>query len=133
MLFNIYIIDTPFWDVKTAQETPGAPTFEYYALANTFNFSSGKILAPDQNVAAAIYDVHNNLGIIFGYSEEVNLTDFSWVIIQKKELKVVESYNREPTSGTLALMDHLAFESLPGYNKILESDNLVVVITNAGG
>jgi len=130
MLFNIYMIDPAYWDPKRVQEAPAAPTFENYALGNTINFSSGKILASDQNTVGAIYDLHNNLGTIVTYSEEVNLTQFNWIVIQKQELQFEKSYYSKPQE-TITLLENLTFGSSPGYNKIYESDNLVV-LTHVG-
>jgi len=125
MLFNIYMIATPYWNART-DEIPVTPSLEDYTLVYTFNFSTGKIIAPYRN-SLAIYDVHNNLTTVFTYSEEVNLANFDWVIIQKQELELQKSYYLEPTTETIALLEHLAFESSVGYNKIYESNNLVVV------
>jgi hypothetical protein len=123
MLFNIYMIETTAWDVR-AEGVPVSPSLEDYALANTFNFSRGTIIGYP-NTVLAIYDVHNNLGTT--YSGEVNLTRFDWVIIQKKGLEL------EPRTETIAVLEHLAFECPAGYNKIYESDNLVVVVKARAG
>jgi uncharacterized membrane protein (Fun14 family) len=130
MLFNIYLIDPAYWDARNAQATPHAPTLEEYTLANTIDFSTGKILASDQNTVGAIYDVYNNLGTIVTYSEEVNLTQFNWIVIQKQELQFEKSYYSKPQE-TITILENLTFGSSPGYNKIYESDNLVV-ITHVG-
>jgi hypothetical protein len=131
MLFSIYMIDPSYWNAKNAQ-TLGrtSPTLEDYALANTFNFSTGTILGLDQNVVAAIYDVHNNLGTIVTYNEVINVTNFDWVIINKQELEAEKSWY--PDSKTIALLEQLAFESSPDWSKIYESNNLVVVKASAG-
>lgn len=130
MLFNIYMIATPYWNARS-EDPPAAPSLEYYALANTFNFSTGKLLA-SQNIVAAIYEVHYNLGTVFSYSEEFNLTQFDWVIIEKKELALETSYYPKPRTETIALLMHLASEGSSDYNRIYESNNLVVVKARAG-
>jgi hypothetical protein len=126
MLFNIFMIDPSYWNVQDSQ-TPGrtSPTLEDYALANTFNFSSGTILSLDENVVAAIYDVHNNLGTIVNPNVVINVTNFDWVIINKPELVVEKS--QYPDSKTITLLEQLAFESSPDWSKIYESNNLVVI------
>jgi hypothetical protein len=127
MLFNIYMIEPTAWDVG-AEGVPVSPSLEDYALANTFNFSRGKIFGHENNVLA-IYDVHNNLGTVFTYYEEVNLTQFDWVIIQKKELQLEKSYYR---TETIAALERLVTEGSVGFNKIYESNNLVVFKARAG-
>jgi hypothetical protein len=126
MLFNIYMTEPTAWDAG-AEGAPVSPSLEDYALARTFNFSSGTIIGYENNVLA-IYDVHNNLGTFFTYSEEVNLTKFDWVIIQKKELELA----REPRTETTAALGRLATECSVDYNRIYESNNLVVVKAHAG-
>jgi len=123
MLFNIYMIETTAWNAR-AEEITGAPSEEDYALANTFDFSSGKILGPQNNLMA-IYDVHNNLGTIFGLSE-VNLTKFDWVIINKKELELEKKNYPEPRTETIAALERLATEGSRDYDKIYESNSLLV-------
>jgi hypothetical protein len=123
MLFNIYMIETTAWNAR-AEETVVAPSEEDYALANTFDFSSGKILGPQNNLMA-IYDVHNNLGTIFGLSE-VNLTKFDWVIINKKELELEKKGYPEPRTETIAALERLATEGSCDYDKIYESNSLLV-------
>jgi hypothetical protein len=130
MLFNIYMIDPAYWNPKSVQGVPGAPTFENYAMANIINFSTGKILASDRNTVGAIYDVHNNLGTVVAYSEEVNLAQFNWIVIQKQGLQLERSYYSKPQE-TITILENVTFGSSPGYNKIYESDNLVV-LTHVG-
>jgi hypothetical protein len=130
MLFNIYMVATPYWN-PTREDPPANPSLEYYALANTFNFSTGKILA-SSNPGLAIYDVHNNLGTFFSYSSGVNLTQFAWVIIEKKELALEKSYYPGPSTGTIAVLEHLVSECPVGYNKIYESDNLIAIKVRSG-
>ena len=131
MLFNIYMIDPTAWDTG-AVGVPAAPSFEEYTLANTFNFSRGKIFG-DQTSVLAIFDVHNNLGTGLSSYAEFNLTQFDWVIIQKKVLELEKSYYPEPRTETIAVLEHLAFEDVAGYNRIYESDNLVVVVNTPSG
>jgi hypothetical protein len=130
MLFNIYTIDPSFWNAKNAQETPGAPALEDYALTNTFNFSNGTILTNDGNIAAAIYDVYHNVVNTVTYYQVINVTNFDWAIINKQELQVEKS--QYPDSRTIALLEQLAFESSPDWSQIYESNNLVVVKVSAG-
>lgn len=107
MLFNIYMIPPSLWNARSG-EIPAAPSVEDYALANTFNFSTGTILAPE-NSLMAIYDVHNNLGTLFTLSE-VNQTKADWIIVQK-----------EPNTTILAML-----EGSVNYEKIYESSSLLV-------
>ena len=111
------------WDAK-AEGIPIATSEEDYALANTFNFSGEKIYG-HQNSVMAIYDVHNNVGTIFTLSE-VDLTKFDWVIIQKKTLELEKKYYQEPRTETIATLERLATECSPDYNKIYESNSLLV-------
>lgn len=129
MLFNIFMIDPSYWNANNAQYPQQSPTLKDYALANTFNFSIGKIFGP-ANTVLAIYDVHNNLGTIITYNQVINVSNFDWVIINKQELEVEKNWY--PSSKTIALLEQLAFESSPGWSKNYESNNLVVV-TPCGG
>lgn len=131
MLFNIYMIEPIYWNAKDAQEVQGAPTLEDYTLANTFNFSTGKILCPSNNLLA-IYDVHNNLSTIISYPDEVNFTEFDWIVVNTKELELVKGFYPEPRTKTIAVLEQLALGSSAGYDKIYESGNLVVVKASAG-
>jgi len=131
MLFNIYMIDTTGWSAG-AVGVPTSPTLEDYALANTFNFSRGNIFGYQNNVLA-IYDVYNNLGTVFSSSVEVNLTQFDWVIINKEGLELEKTHFPTPRTETIAVLEHLAFGDSVGYNKIYESDNLVVVVKAHAG
>ena len=123
MLFNIYMIKPSAYDVR-AERISLITSEEDYALANTFNFSGGKIFG-DQNTLMAVYDVHNNLGTIFSLSE-VDLTKFDWVIIQKKELELEKKYYQEPRTETIEALVRLATECSPDYNKIYESNSLLI-------
>ena len=121
MLFNIYMI-TPI-DYAREEGVPSVTSEEDYALANTFDFSSGKIFGP-QNPIVAIYDVHNNLGTVFSLSE-INLTKFDWIIIQKKTLELERRYP-EPRTETIAALERLATGCSADYYKIYESNSLLV-------
>ena len=125
VLFNIYMIDPTAWDAS-AEEVSVIPAAseEDYALASTFDFSGGKIFGP-QNTVMTIYDVHNNLGNSFTLSE-VNLTKFDCVIIQKKTLELEKRYYQEPRTETMAALERLATECPADYNKIYESNSLLV-------
>lgn len=125
MLFNIYMIN-PYDYNPRAEGVPVVTSKEDYALANTFNFSSGKIFG-FQTPLMAIYDVHNNLGTIFTLSE-VNLTKFDWIIINKKELDLEKKYF--PGAETIVALERLATEGSADFNKIYESDNLLVFQKN---
>jgi len=125
MLFNIYMIDPTAWDAR-AEGVSAATSEDDYALANTIDFSIGKIFGPP-NALMAIYDVHNNLGTIwYGGVSEVDLTKFDWVIINKKELELEERYYREPRTETIAALERLATEGSTDYNKVYESNSLLV-------
>jgi len=125
MLFNIYMIEPINYNPRE-EGVPLVTSKENYALANTFNFSSGKIFGP-QTPLMAIYDVHNNLGTIFTLSE-VNLTKFDWIIINKKELYLEKKYF--PGAETIAALERLATEGSADFNKIYESDSLLVFQKN---
>ncbi len=73
----------------------------------------------------AIYDAHNNLGTIFSI-RDVNLTKFDWVIIQKKTLELEKRYYPEPRTETIAALERLATEGFADFNKVYESDSLLV-------
>ena len=124
MLFNIYIIDPTAWDARAEASGTHEVSVESYALANTFNFSSGKILG-DQDALMAIYDVHNNLGTVFTLTEG-NLTKFDWVIIEKKPLELEKRYYPEPRTEIIAALERLVTEFSAEYIKIYESDSLLV-------
>jgi hypothetical protein len=83
MLFNIFMIDPIHWNARSG-EISADPSREDYALANAFNFSNGKILAPESSLMA-IYDIHNNLGTFLTLSElNQTQTKFDWIIVQKQ-------------------------------------------------
>jgi hypothetical protein len=124
MLFNIYMIDPTAWDARAEARGTTEISVEDYALANTFNFSSGKIFG-DSNVLIAIYDVHNNLGTFLS-STEVNLTRFNWVIIDKKSMELEKKYYPEPETETIATLERLATDKDSDYNRIYESNSLLV-------
>jgi len=121
--YNIYVIEPATWDARAEME-PIATSDENYALANTFNFSSGKIYG-HQNSLMAIYDVHNNFGTVFSLSE-VTLTKFDWIIIQKIGLELEKRYYQEPRTETIAALRHLATGYSTDYNIIYESNGLLV-------
>jgi len=123
MLFNVYMINPRAYDPKT-ESLPVVPSEEDYALANTFDFSSGKIFGP-QNPVMAIYDVANNLGTLFTLSE-ANLTRFDWIIIQRKTLELERKYYPEPRTETIAALERLAIEGSADFSKIYESSSLLV-------
>lgn len=123
MLFNIYMIEPPAWDARAKQIT-AAPSEQDYTLANTFDFSSGNVFGT-QNPLMAIYDVHDNLGTFLTLSE-VDLTEFDWVIIEKKRLELEKWYYREPRTETIAALERLATECSADYQKIYESNSLLV-------
>ena len=124
MLFNIYIIDPTAWDAR-AEGVPVATSEEEYALANTFDFSSGEIIG-SRGIVMAIYDVHNNFGTISWTSvSKVDLTEFDWIIIQKKALELEKKYYQEPRTETIAVLRRLATEGSPDFNKIYESNSLL--------
>lgn len=124
MFFNIYMIEPTAWDVR-AEEVPCATSEEDYALANTFDFSSGTIVGHQNNVIT-IYDVHSNLGKkVFG-SEDIDLSEYDWVIVQKKALSYDIKYRVKPGTGVSVQMEQLMESGSPDRNKIYESDNLAV-------
>jgi len=94
-------------------------------LAYTFDFSSGKIFGPP-GIVLAIYDLHNDLGTIsLGYlnASTIDMAEFDWIIIHKLALK---RYYLEPKIEITAAPLRLATESTPDYDKIYESDSLLV-------
>ena len=122
MLFNIYIVDPNYWDLK-AVGVPTSTSKEDYALASGFNFSNSRILG-FQNPLMAIYDVHNDLGAIISLLE-VNLADYSWVIIQKGVLELEKENYQKPRAGAVVL-ENLVTNGSIGYNRIYESNNLLI-------
>jgi hypothetical protein len=124
MIFNVYLVDPSYWDAKNSQVTSVSPTLEDYTLAKTFNFSTGAIIG-NAKTLLAIFELHNNLGTGLSYGEDVNLTNFHWVIINKPELELERTYYQNLT--TIALLEQLTYGSVPNWNKIYESNNLVVV------
>lgn len=125
MIFNIYQIEPIAWNAK-AEGVPTATSEEDYALANTLDFSTGEIIA-NSNIQYAIYDVHNNLGeYVLSVSEDIDLSEFAWVIIQKEVLRLEQQYSPEPRTEAIAEMRQLAKECPPDRNKIYESTNLSV-------
>jgi hypothetical protein len=123
MLFNIYMINPYDYDPR-AEGIALVTSEEDYALAHTFNFSGGKVYGY-QNVVMAIYDVHNNLGTTLSL-REINLTEFDWIIIDKKGLELEKSYYPEPRTDTIAALERLATGGDANYTKIYESDSLLV-------
>lgn len=123
MLFNVYMIEPAAWDAG-AEEVPLATSRKDYTLANAFDFSGGKIFG-FQNPLMAIYDVHNNLGTIFTLSE-INLTDFDWIVIEKKSLELEKKYFPEPRTSTIAELELLATGQFTNYTKIYDSDSIFV-------
>jgi len=123
MIFNIYMINPYNYDPR-AEGIALVTSEEDYALANTFNFTSGKVYGY-QNPVMAIYDVHNNLGTSFTLYE-VDLAKFDWIIIQKKGLELEIKYHPEPRTETIAALERLATGGYANYTKIYESDSLLV-------
>ncbi len=122
MLSNIYLIEPMAWDAK-AEGVPAAPSKEDYALANTFDFSTGKMLL-NSYTQYAIDDVHNILGSdVFS---DVNLSECEWVIIQKEALRLEQKYHLEPRNEAIAEMEQLEKEGCANRNKIYESNSLSV-------
>jgi hypothetical protein len=125
MIFNIYQIEPTAWDAR-AEEIPSATLEEDYALANTFDFSTDKI-ATNTYSRYAIYDVQNNLGEnALSISEDINLSEFDWLVIQKEALRLEQKYNPEPRTEAIAEMRQLVKECSPDRNRIYESNNLSV-------
>jgi len=122
MLYNIYQITPTAWDAK-AEGGQVAPSEEDYALANTFDFSSGEIAAHENNLLA-IYDVSNNLGENF--FENIDLSGYDWVILQQEALRLEQKYHPEPETEAIAEMRQLEKEGSPDRNKIYQSSNLSV-------
>jgi len=118
MIFNIYMINPQDYDPR-AERVPIVTSVEDYALANTFDFSSGNIFGT-QNPVMAIYDVHTNLGTVLSLSD-ANLTKFDWIIVPKRVLELEKKSTQELRTGTLAELEHLADECPIDYNKIYES------------
>jgi hypothetical protein len=128
MLYNIYTINPTVWDAK-AEGIPTATSEEDYTLANAFDFSSGEIFGP-QNSVMAIYDLYNNLGTVYYMANllppERNITEFDWIIIQKKQLELEKNYYPELRSETIAALERLVTKCPIDYNKIYDSNNLLV-------
>ena len=124
MFFNIYMIEPTAWDAR-AEGVPNATTAGDYALARTFDFSSGEP-AGHQSSIMAIYDVHNNLGTRIFASSEVDLQKFDWVIVQKQVLELEEKYYGEPRTEIIATLERFATEGSVDHNKSYESNSLSV-------
>jgi hypothetical protein len=124
------MIDPSFWNAKKAQEPSGDPTLQGYALVNTINFSSGNILSNEGSILGVIYGVHNNVGTLIYYNSVINVTNSDWVIINKPLMEAEKS--QYPDSETIALLERLAFATSPAWNKIYESNNLVVATPSGG-
>jgi hypothetical protein len=122
LLFNIYMIDPTAWDAKAEERGSTEVSVQDYALANTFNFSSGTILG-DSNALLAIYDVHNNLGSFLSFTG-TNLTWTNWVIISKIDMKLQIKYYGESSNETITAIEHFGSEG-SDYNRIYESNNLI--------
>jgi len=121
MFFNIYMIEPTAWDAR-AEGLMIAPSEEDYALANTFDFSSGKIFG-HQNSLMAIYDVDKKLGTTLSRVRTANLTNFDWIVVPKRVLELEKKYTQETRTGTIAALEHLMGECPVDYNKIYESDS----------
>ncbi|HEY4675353.1 MAG TPA: hypothetical protein VIH48_04780 [Candidatus Bathyarchaeia archaeon] len=124
MLFNIYMIEPTAWDAGV-QTIPSAPSEEDYVLARTLNFSVGNIIGYG-NPIMAIYDVHNNFGEFLPLYGKVNVTQFDWLIIQKKEVELEKTYYHFTDTATIDALEQLATEYSFDYDIIYESNNLVV-------
>jgi hypothetical protein len=126
MIFNIYMFEPTAWDAK-AEGLPGAASEEDYALANTIDFSNGKIFGPT-NSLMVIYYLYNNLGTIFSYpyTSQFNLSNFDYIIIYKTELELEKKYNPNPRTETIATLRALMNGSSTKYDKIYESNNILV-------
>jgi len=122
MFFNIYMIEPTAWDAK-AEGVPYTTSEEDYALANTFDFSTGEIAA-NTYTRYAIYDIHNNLGK--DASGNIDLSEFDWVIVQKEALRLEQKHYPEPRTEAIAEMVQLEKEGSPDRNKIYQSNNLSV-------
>jgi hypothetical protein len=121
MLHNIYQIEPTFWDAR-AEGGRHATSQEDYALAHTFDFSSGGIAAYSINLMA-IYDVHNNLGE--NAFSDIDLSEYKWVIVQKEVLRLQLTYGG-PRTEAVSEMARLEKEGSPDRNKIYQSSNLSV-------
>jgi hypothetical protein len=113
ILFNIYIIPPSLWSPRSQETSLAtveiyAPSLEDYALARALNFSTGTILAPDNDLMA-IYDMQNNLGTFYS-SFNGNRTNFNWIVVQK-----------EANTTTLTMLSNST-----DYNKIYDSNSLSV-------
>jgi len=123
MLFNIYQIEPTAWDAR-AEGVTVAPSRQDYALARTFDFSTGEIIAQPNNLLA-IYDVHNNPGDSAAWVN-TDLSEYDWIIIHKEALRWEKESYPETRSQAIAEMEELMERDSPERNKIYESNNLSV-------
>ena len=122
MLLNIYMIEPTTWDSEANKEQVAmAASEEDYALANTFDFSEGTIIA-HQNNRVAIYDIHNHLPL----DDLPFPTDFDWIILQKKLMAWEERFHPEPRTEAAAELQQLRQSGSISHHKIYESRNLAL-------
>jgi uncharacterized membrane protein len=125
ILFNIYMIEPTAWDAK-AEGAPTATSEEDYGLADTIDFSNGTIFG-SQTPLMAIYDRYCNLGKIWDTrGSVVDLTNFDYIIIDKNQLEIEKKYYPNPRTETTAALRALANGSSSEYNKIYESNSILV-------
>ena len=122
MLVNIYMIETPAWDLQGSEEQVAPATSEEdYALAETLEITDGTVTG-HQNNRLAIYHIHNHLTM-----DELPLpTDYDWIIVQKKQVALEKKNYPEPRSENLATLQRIEQVGSTHHNKIYESRNLAL-------
>lgn len=120
LLYNIYVIEPTAWDLN-AEGVAMATSEEDYALANTLNFHGDIKIGAHQNSLMAIYDIHNYVGINIFTMTDLDIQDYDWIIVQKKQLELQNKYIPNNMSYKL---DEI--EQHPSMNviKIYESNSL---------
>ena len=121
---NLFTIHPTLWDPKSSG-VGGAASQEDFALSDSIDFTRGTILGY-QNDIMTIYERQRVLGDdAFFLIDPVEINRYRWVIINREGLNEEGLYSSY-TKDIIAAMGHLDESTNRNYNRMYESNNLVV-------
>ena len=83
MFFNLYMIEPAMWSLQAKRQDLSYVTgVEEYTIAETVDFSEGKILTIGMPLYSAISDRYCNRGS--GLRQESNISQFEWILSYDK-------------------------------------------------
>jgi len=83
MIFNFYMIEPAAWSLQAKrQEVLSTTGVEEYTIAETIDFSEGKILRIGNSLNFAILDSYCNSGN--GLSQDSNISEYEWILSYNK-------------------------------------------------